>query len=502
MPGSPLSAVAGRSSGPSETEPQAGVVANSAWSILAQGVTALIGGAIGIYAVRTFAPSSWGQYSTALALVGLVSVVSGAGLGPLALRELTSDPERQGEILGVTFQALAWTSVLAAVVLLAIAPALGYPREVLVMVLVLAPLLALNPGLAILGSAFNARSRLVYAAQFQIAQALIYGALSLVVITTLRSVTGIAVSTVIAASGAAILGWVLLRRRLALRVRLDQPRGKAFTFLRAAIPFGAIGLVGLVYDRADVLMLSVLSSASSVAHYTVPDGFLRLAWMVPSVVSAAFFPLLSRRIAAGSADAQYLFFLVARVFLFVSLPMSLALAVASPTLLPLVFGQEYTASVPVLQIMAWTLAFGFSNSILWYGVLAVHQERRALFVVLGGLVANVAVNAVAIPLYGPSGAAAALVVSEALVVVGEGVLIHRHLFRLPLRELLARPVGAGVVLVPAAALLGTRSPVGAAVAGAAAYVAVLLVSGYVTVAEWQPVLSLLAAPFSRFARAR
>ena len=59
----------------------------------------------------------------------------------------------------------------------------------------------------------------------------------------------------------------------------------AFSFLRTALPIGGIGLVGIVYDRVDTLMLSVLSSATSVARYNVPFGFVRLSWLVPSVIS-------------------------------------------------------------------------------------------------------------------------------------------------------------------------------------------------------------------------
>jgi O-antigen/teichoic acid export membrane protein len=323
---------------PAEPEPPARVVANSAWSLLAQGVDALIGGAVAIYAVRTFTPSSWGHYSTAIALVALFTVISGAGLAPRALREMTSAAPRQGEILGVTFRALAWTSCLAATALLVVVPLLGYPREVLLLVLVLAPFLLLDPGLATLAAAFNARSQLVFAAHAQLARSAVYGALALAVVATARGVLGLALATLIAALCSAVIALVLLRARLGLRVRLSQPRGEVLTFLRAAVPIGGIGLVGVVYDRVDTLMLSLLSSAARVAHYAVPYGFVRLSWLVPSVVSAAFFPLLNRRVDSGSSDAGELFFLVVRVFLLLGLPISLLLAVGSPTLIPLAFG--------------------------------------------------------------------------------------------------------------------------------------------------------------------
>jgi O-antigen/teichoic acid export membrane protein len=152
--------------------------------------------------------------------------------------------------------------------------------------------------------------------------------------------------------------------------------------------------------------------------------------------------------------------------------------------------------------MAWTSVLGFENYVLWYGVLAARKERPVLYIQLTGLVANVAINAFAIPVYGARGAAVALVASDFLVVAGMTVLIHRHLFRVQLGTLLAKPVAGGLVAVPVAVLVATHTAVGGAIVGAAAYVALLLLLRYVTLEEWRPVTALVTQPFARFAQRR
>jgi O-antigen/teichoic acid export membrane protein len=484
-----------------EPEPPARVVANSAWMMLAQGGVALIAGGVSIYAIRNFSTSSWGHYSTALALVALFAIFSGSGLAPLALREMTAAPGRQAEILGRTFEALVCTSVVALAGLFATVAVLGYSRDVLVLILVLAPSLFLDPALGNFGAAFNARSRLDYVALFQIAQAIVYGTLAVVVIASSLGVTGLAFSTVAASFSAGILALVLLRAKLGVRPQLRQGASNVWAFLRAAVPIAGINLVAVVYARVDIVMLSVLATSSKVAFYTVPYGLVRLSWLLPSVVSAAFFPLLSRRLESDREEAAYLFFLVVRVFFFLSLPIALALALSSPTLLPFVFGDPYSQSVPVLQIMAWTSVFGFQNYVLWYGILAARKERAVLFIQIAGLVVNVAINAVAIPLYGPSGAATALLISDLIVIMGQAAVVHRSLFPVPFAGLLAKPAVAGIVVVPVAVLIASRTAVGGAVIGAVAYVAILLALRYVTLEEWRPVTAIVRAPFARLRRA-
>jgi O-antigen/teichoic acid export membrane protein len=408
---------------------------------------------------------------------------------------MTAAPGRQAEILRTTFQGLVWTSVPAIIALLATAAALGYPREVLVLVLVLSPSVLLDPALANFAAAFNSRSRLFYVALFQVAQAVVYGTVAVVVIASSLGVTGLALATVTASLTAAILALVLLRAKLRLRLRLRQAPKHVWAFLRAAVAIAGINLVAIVYDRVDVVMLSVLSTSSKVAFYTVPYSLVRLSWLLPSVISAAFFPLLSRTLESDRTEAEYLFFLVVRVFFFLSVPISLVLAFSSPTLLPFVFGGAYSHSVTVLQIMAWTSVLGFQNYVLWYALLAARKERTVLFIQIAGLVVNVAINAFAIPLYGSTGAATALLIADLVVVAGQVVLIHRSLFPIPFRDLLTKPAAAGLLVVPVAALIATRTAFGGAAIGAVGYVAILLALRYVTLEEWRPVTAIVRAPF-------
>src|SRR5262249_45952963 len=195
---------------------------------------------VGIYALRHYSPSSWGHYSTAIALVSLFTIFAGAGLAPLALRELTSAPERADEILGTTFQALGVTFAISVVALLVTAVVLGYPREVLVLVLVLAPSLFFDPSLANLASAFNACSRLEYVALFQVTQAAVYGTLGVIVVTASFGIAGLAVASVTAGATAFALALALLRAKVGWRPRLRQAARRLRAFLRSAVPIGGV----------------------------------------------------------------------------------------------------------------------------------------------------------------------------------------------------------------------------------------------------------------------
>jgi O-antigen/teichoic acid export membrane protein len=476
-----------------ESEENAGVIANSAWLILSQGIVVLIAGGVSIYAIRNFTTSAWGHYSTALALAALFTVLAGSGLAPLALREMTSSRARQGEILGTTLQALAWTFVVAVTALFATVALLSYPREVILLVLVISPCLILDPAVASFDAAFNARGRLFYVALFQVAQAVVYGAIAVIVVLASLHVVGLAVATVCGSLTAAVLAFVFTRAKLHLQLSLRGHPRRVWNVVRAATPIAGINLVAIVYARVDVVMLSVLSTSTKVAFYTTSYALVRLSWLLPSIISAVFFPVLSRRLAADRNEASTLFFLVARVFFFISIPISLFLALSAQTLVPLIFGASYAPSATVLQVMAWTSVLGFQNYLLWYAMLAARRERAVFLVQFAGLAVNIALNAVAIPLYGSTGAAAALLASDLVVIAGQAILVDRHVFSIPIAELVVKPAAAGIIVIPIAVVIAAQTPIGGALFGVAAYVALLIGLRYITLEEWRPLTTTIGA---------
>jgi O-antigen/teichoic acid export membrane protein len=112
-------------------------------------------------------------------------------------------------------------------------------------------------------------------------------------------------------------------------------------------------------------------------------------------------------------------------------------------------------------------------------------------------VVNVLINALLIPPLGPLGAAIGLVGSYVLIVGGEFWLIRRHLFRLPLGPLVAKPLVAGAVSAAVAVPLFGVSELAAGLAGAGAFTLALLNLRYISAEEWRPVIGPLTAMLRR-----
>ena len=472
---------------------------NSAWMLASQGLLIVVYGLVGILGVRLVTTADWGEYSTAMALIAILVVVAELGISTLALREMSSSAAESALLYGSAVLSLCVTAGVAVLLLGPSVYLLGYSWSVAALVALAAPLVLLQPSMSLLQSAFNAHRSLRPIALVAVVQCIAYAGLAVPSLVLGGGVEALVLATVAALALAVGLAAVLARRRLGLLPRIRNRAAHVRPFLFAAAPIGAIALIWVVYDRFDVLLLAGLSSSTEVAYYTVPYGLVKLTWVIPSVVSLVFFPVLNAAFERDRGRASEQFFFVVRALFWVSLPLSLFLAIGGSDLLPFIFGSDYEPSGEVMRILAWTCVLMFQNYVTWYAILAARLERRVTVIVIGGLAFNVAVNLVLIPRYGSTGAASALVASEVLVLLWTAALVHRRVFRIPVSQVVRKPAVVTLLAVPVSVLLAQYSAILGATVGAAAYVVGLTALRYITLGEVVPLLprSLRSLPLLR-----
>lgn len=134
--------------------------------------------------------------------------------------------------------------------------------------------------------------------------------------------------------------------------------------------------------------------------------------MVPVALMGAVFPALWQR---RTDAAAYERSLQASLDLLFALALLLAVLVQliGRPLVHWLFGAQFDASVPVLQIHIWAGLFVFMRALLSRWLLAEDLLRFSLLTHLSGAVMNVLLNLWLIPGYGAVGAAIATVISYA-----------------------------------------------------------------------------------------
>ncbi|MDQ3705624.1 MAG: flippase [Chloroflexota bacterium] len=245
----------------------------------------------------------------------------------------------------------------------------------------------------------------------------------------------------IAANVAAVVAIAYSYSQLLAYVRPDYTFDRAYWRGSLGQP-AAMGL-GIVFSmfafRVDNLLIPPIVGAAHASEtlsiYNAAYKLFELTLIVPGVVLAATFSLLSRAGDASAAGETRMGGLrpvlgqTMTLLLGLGVLASMTLAVGAVPLTSLLYGDRFGAAVPVLQVLALGCIPMYASYGLTHALVAM--DRPQVYAAFSGVVllANVAANLLLIPGMGVQGAAWATFLTEATLVVLCAAAILRYMRR-------------------------------------------------------------------------
>lgn len=295
-----------------------------------------------------------------------------------------------------------------------------------------------------------------------------------------------AVSVVMNLVQAIWLYW-LMRQKLpvAPATRHDLDRGLQRKMLGLSTPLMLNHMLAHIFFRIDVWIIMPLAGAAAVGYYGAAYKYIDGLNVIPSYFTLAIFPLLARYARTDQANDRpssllRSYVLALRFLLMISLPLAVLITFMATPLIRLLGGSEYLPqSALALQILIWSIPFGFTNSVTQYVLIAVNQQRYLTRAFVIGVVFNIVANLLVVPRFGIYGAAVVTIFSELALLIPFMISTQRHVGPVPWLRVLGQPLLASAAMV---AILGLGQQVGIATwvlatLAAVAYVLALVASG-------------------------
>jgi O-antigen/teichoic acid export membrane protein len=362
----------------------------------------------------TLGPKSYGIFGIVMALVGIATLFTDLGVNAITPRELVKFPARAGKIIAdnVLFRLLLCVFIIPLTVLVAY---FLYPRlhsTVPVLTLIAGVLLISDSVRAVHLAYFTATGRnYVVAGVFLLQQLLIVGGAVAVFSYGAGLITAVLTYVVANLIGAALSGFLVRRE---LRVDFNFGVGGWIRTLPDSLPLGITQAVAVLLLRVDSVILAIYLSPAQVAPYFVAYAFINSVNTVPGYMMSAIMPSLVR---SEGVERQHLLNLASRyAALLGGLVVAVLVSCAGP-LVVLVAGTAFSGGVLPLQILAVASLFTFLNAPNGLAAVSANVHHRLFFVTITALVVNVGANLLLIPALGITGAAAATLCSEILVLI-------------------------------------------------------------------------------------
>lgn len=219
--------------------------------------------------------------------------------------------------------------------------------------------------------------------------------------------------------------------------------------LRASLPIAVSSLMISIYYSMDTVMLGFIRTEEEVGLYTAAYKFLSTATVPLSIIVQAFMPTLSNAYGNEVLMKQRATTL-AKALLIIGVPISATGIVFAQEFIKLIYGNTYLAASSALMLLMANVFLIYFNTVYGNPLVAWDQQKKQMYVIVAGGVANVILNFILIPKYGIEGAAFATLLSEAIVLLGQGFLhfrmVHQIYISILTRVVIATSISTGIVL--------------------------------------------------------
>ncbi len=415
---------------------------------------------------RILGPVGNGRYATAANVYLLFDVLANFGLDVYLMREVARDRERTWTLF-LNSTVLRLLLFVSAIPLLAGFlggwQALGSPLTADTVWTALLLYLGLLPGSVAYGLAalFRGCEKHEIPAAIQTVTTITKVTLGVLVLTGGWGIMGLGVSAIVTNTVTLVVLAVLARRMIWPTVRVE--RGTlAWPLQRAMLveswPLMASILLQSLFPSVNVLLLQRLQTDAAVGWYDAGRKWVDALNIVPSFFTLAVFPVMSRQAAQDRSGLQRSYHLSVKLLTMLALPAAVLTTIAAPTLVGLLSGASFLPyGAQVLQLLIWSIAFGWLNSLSNYVLIALNRQRYVLLVSAARVVFAVVANLATVGTW--SYLASALVIGggELLLALLFAVDLHRHLGRVDWLGTVGRPALAALAMAAVAAALALFS---------------------------------------------
>ena len=383
-----------------------------------------VGFFLGAYVARYLGPDNFGIINLALAYVTVVGTVSSLGLKNVVVQKLIISPKSKYDILGSSFILQFTSSIICYLILLIyinsndemnllkknvftiISITLLFRFSEIVIYWFESQILSKYTVMAVNASFVIVVSTKIYFLIFN--YPVVYFAYTILMESILNAIF---LFTVIHFSGLSI-------------IRLKFNFNQCKSILCSSLPLMFSSLAIVIYMKIDQIMLGGMLNNQSVGIYAAASKISETWYFFGTIIVATYFPLILKNKIVDECtyfgQLQSLF----NVLSVLSISISFVVAFLSPYLINLLFGINYTEAIPVLIVHIWTCVFVFLGVASARSLIAFNLQRIILYRTILNMVINIVLNYFLIPIYGPLGAAIALLITQSMGFIYD--LFHEH----------------------------------------------------------------------------
>jgi len=396
-------------------------ITNSLW-ILSENILRLLAGFfVGVYVARYMGPSDFGVYNYALSIITIITPLLKLGMDNILVKEFVNNKKEVKDIAKTAIIMKGSVAFVLSTILF-----IGYavaPSENALFIMIMS-IGYIFQALEVFGFYYQSVHQNKKITQCKLIQLLVSSLMKLIAIYMNATLFIFVILYVID----------LLTLYLSLYIYTIFDKNSSFIahgkfslqiakkLINESWPFVLSGVAGLIYMRADQIMINNMLGEQSLGEFSAAVRLSEVVYMIPNLLLIVIFPVVTR---AYQENKEKYEFIVQRLFdlmVLIAIAIIVPIAFFSKEIIHILYGSNYDASAQILKVHIFCAIFvfiGISNSV-W--VINENLGRITLIRTVLAALLNVGLNLLFIPKYGAVGAAYATCFSQFMASVGFNIL--------------------------------------------------------------------------------
>lgn len=386
-------------------------VKNAGYLIVGKVIQMVFGLVVSLLTARYLGPANYGLINYAGAYTAFFTAICTLGINNVLVKEFIDHPGEEGMVIGTTLGLRAMSSILSAVLIVAISCILDAGEPTTILIVALASIGMVFHIVETFNYWFQSRLQSKVTAIATLSAYLVSAAYKIYLLATGKPVTLFALVTSLDYMCLGVLLYNQYRKHNGGKLRFSWNYGKAL-FGRSR-HFILSGMMIAIYGQTDKLMLKQMIGEAEIGYYATAVSLCSMWCFILSAIIDSIYPSIMEASKAGNTQLfkKRNVQLYAIVF-YMSVAVSLGFTILAKPVIYIMYGESYLPAVNPLRIITWYTAFSYLGVARNAWVVAKERQKYLFPIYAASAIANVVLNYLLIPALGASGAAIASLVAQ------------------------------------------------------------------------------------------
>lgn len=385
-------------------------IKNTGWIVFAQIYQMAIQLIIGVISARYLGPSNYGTINYAASYISFFTIACALGLEGIVVKEMVADREKEGVVLGSSIAYRFTAGILSMFAVCLIVYAVNPGDQVLLVIAFLQSLALLFTAFHIIEMWYQSMMRSKVASIVKCVSYTVMSVYKVFLLVAGKSVEWFAFATSLDALLIAVFYLVCYRKQGTHPLKIDRKVGNQLIKLSYHLIISS--LMAVIYNQMDRLMIGKMLGQTEVGYYAAATTIAHMWMFIPQAFTNSARPLIMELKNRDEGLYHRRTFQLAGFLFWMGVVFAIFITMFSHYIVDTLYGVEYSAARGPLLINIWGMVFSCLSYPRSVWMICEDKQRYAKKILLWGVVVNLILNSVLIPIIGINGAAFATLVTE------------------------------------------------------------------------------------------